>query len=80
MGNVVTVGVYANQSYKVNVVAPEDLIDHIEYNKTFRCGRALFVDGICLHPGYLNKEEIKKWERQIEKMTLSKKMVTQPYQ
>ena len=32
----VTVGVYMNGVYKVNIVRDEDLEDHIQYNKKFR--------------------------------------------
>ena len=31
--NHVTVGVYMNGKYKVNIVKDKDLKDHIEYNK-----------------------------------------------
>ena len=41
-----TRGVYANGEYKDNAVRAEDLESHIEYNKTFRFGRALLVDGV----------------------------------
>lgn len=35
-----TRGVYANGEYKDNAVRAEDLESHVEYNKTFRFGRA----------------------------------------
>lgn len=41
----VTVGVYMNGQYKYNIVRDEDLENHIKYNKIFRFGRGLFVDG-----------------------------------
>ncbi|WCK57022.1 hypothetical protein PP175_27930 (plasmid) [Aneurinibacillus sp. Ricciae_BoGa-3] len=47
--NHVTIGVYSNGEYKVNVVQGNHLQDHIEYNQTMRPGRALFVDGKCIH-------------------------------
>ena len=57
-----TLGVYANGEYKFNVVRDEDLEHHIEYNKTFRFGRILYVDGKrvydgCIKPEYLGKHD-----------------------
>lgn len=61
-----TIGVYANGDFKINGVKPEHLDSHIEYNKTMRFGRALFVDGICHNQGYLSPEECKEWEAKIQ--------------
>ena len=43
--NHLTIGVYSNGQWKYNVVRDEDLQEHIEYNKTWRPGRLLYVDG-----------------------------------
>lgn len=43
--NHLTLGIYSNGQYKFNVVRDEDLESHIEYNKTWRWGRLLYVDG-----------------------------------
>jgi len=43
--NHLTLGIYGNGQLVYNVVRPEDLESHIEYNKTFRFGRLLYVDG-----------------------------------
>ena len=53
-----TRGVYANGEYKDNAVSAEDLESHIEYNKTFRFGRALLVDGVVVYNGYLTDEQL----------------------
>lgn len=53
-----TRGVYANGEYKDNGVRAEDLDAHIEYNKVFRFGRALLVDGVVVHNGYLTDEQL----------------------
>lgn len=53
----ITVGIYASKNYKINGVLPEDLESHIEYNKTFRFGRALVVDGKVEYLGYYKTEE-----------------------
>lgn len=47
-----TIGVYSDGSYKVKGVKSEDLASHIEYNKNFRFGRALIIDGEVVYNGY----------------------------
>jgi hypothetical protein len=74
-GNHITIGVYSNDSYKRNIVRPEDLERHIEYNKVMRFGRALFVDGKCVYSGYLNEEKIKEWTEKTSQM----KMYNNPF-
>ncbi len=77
-----TIGVYANSDYKINGVESKHLASHIEYNKILRWGRALFVDGKCIHQGYLTKEECDAWEVKIkdnlDKYTILKD--TAPYE
>jgi hypothetical protein len=58
-----TIGVYANGDFKINGVKAENLKEHIEYNKTMRFGRSLFVDGKCVHKGNLDDEQIKFYEK-----------------
>lgn len=58
----VTVGVYMNGQYEYNIVRDEDLENHIKYNKIFRFGRGLFVDGKCVNQGYLSGEQVRNWE------------------
>ena len=62
-----TIGLYLNGDYKINGVSAENLDTHIEYNKTLRFGRALFVDGKCVHEGYYKNspEEIADFEKRI---------------
>lgn len=64
--NHVTIGLYANESYVINVVHPAHLDYHIEYNKVMRFGRALFVDGKCVHQGYLSAYKVAEWENKIK--------------
>ena len=61
-----TVGVYVNKDYIVNCVYAEHLSTHIEYNVHYRWGRALFLNGKCIHSGYLSVDEIQFWEKHIE--------------
>ncbi|MEX3625397.1 hypothetical protein [Viridibacillus arvi] len=67
--NYVTIGVYSNDTFKVNIVRPEHIEGHIEYNKTMRFGRALFVNGKCEYSGYLSDEKVAKWTEKIAEMT-----------
>lgn len=77
--NHITIGVYSDDSYKVNIVKEEDLNSHIEYNKTFRFGRALFVDGLCVNKGYLSKEKVNEWTDRIKTMNIDKSKPSYPY-
>lgn len=78
--NHISVGVYSNGKYVVNVVRDEDLSEHIEYNKTMRFGRGLFVDGVCINQGYLSGEQVKNWTERISTMDIDITTPTIPYQ
>lgn len=60
-----TYGVYRNKEWKRNAVLPEHLEHHIEYNKVMRFGRALIVDGVIVHKGYFEQEEIEAFWRDV---------------
>lgn len=62
-----TIGVYNNDSFKINGVRESLLLEHIQFNIRHRPGRALFVDGVCLHEGYLTRERADEWEEKIRK-------------
>lgn len=79
MKNHVTIGVYNNETFKVNIVKPDDLEGHIEYNMQMRFGRALFVDGKCVYSGYLNDEKIARWTEKISKMNFDTSKSSEPY-
>ena len=72
-----TIGVYLDGSKKVNGVTSERLADHIRYNLDFRPGRALFVDGICLHRGGLDSVRCDTLERGVKAIT--RQIDTSPY-
>ena len=72
-----TVGVYLNGDYKTNGVTSEEIESHIEYNKTWRFGRALLVDGKVVHTGYYNESDIPMLEEKFGKIKIEKD--TQPY-
>lgn len=64
-----TIGVYANGDMKINGVVESNLKNHIAYNKDNRWGRGLFVNGVCVHKGYLSDEEVKFYERLFQSDT-----------
>lgn len=67
MANHLTLGIYANGQYEYNVVKEEDLENHIKYNKTFRFGRLLYVDGERVHDGSIQtKENLEKYDNIAE--------------
>lgn len=75
-----TIGVYANLEYIVNGVLDKHLEEHINYNKTYRFGRALFVNGKCVYKGNLSNKEILSFEDELKENPIIKTVCTQPYQ
>ena len=61
-----TTGVYNNDERKTNGVPSEGLANHIKYNITRRPGRAFFLDGVCIHTGYLSDERCLEWEKKLQ--------------
>lgn len=78
-----TIGVYLNCQdrswWKTNGVPARHLEEHIEYNKVFRFGRALFVDGKCVNRGYLSEEDVARIESELEQDPIVLERDTQPY-
>jgi hypothetical protein len=76
--NHLSVGVYNNNTHVINIVKDVHLQSHIEYNKTFRPGRLLFIDGKYNSGGMVDdatlKNLISEWEKKIAsfKIDLSK--------
>ena len=77
--NHISVGVYSNGKYVVNIVRGEDLESHIEYNKTFRFGRGLFIDCKCINQGYLSGEQVRNWESRIATMNIDSSVASEEY-
>ncbi len=63
MANHLTLGVYLSGDYTYNVVREEDLEEHIQFNKTFRPGRLLYVDGQRVYNGVLKEEFLPKYDK-----------------
>ena len=74
-----TIGVYNNGDRVSNGVHRDDLFTHIEYNFTYRFGRALFVEGRCLNHGYLSPERIRELETEFQAHPDLPRTVTRPY-
>ena len=60
--NHLVLNVYASGDYKVNVVRDSDLEDNIEFNKTWRFGRIIYVDGKRVYDGCIVKEALGKYD------------------
>jgi|GEM_PF-6128058 len=60
-----SIGVYQNGDRHYNNVKRDDLEDHLAYNFGFRPGRALFLEGKCIHAGYLLQDRIEALEREF---------------
>lgn len=67
-----TVGLYPNGDYKVNGVEAEHFLGHLAYNRKFRPGRALFVDGICVLKGIgITDDELDAFVEKAESLKVS---------
>ena len=78
-----TYGVYYDRSWKRNAVDPADLEAHIAYNKSWRWGRALIVDGVVVHTGYFREADIEafvKYELPVIDEGWEPVRATVPYQ
>jgi hypothetical protein len=72
-----TRGLYPNGDFKDNGVRAENLESHIDYNRTFRPGRALLVDGKCVLKGSCDPRLIKIHEKRTQGIVPAKD--TAPY-
>jgi hypothetical protein len=67
-----TVGVYPNNEYKTNCVPDFELAEHVQYNKDYRGGRGLFVDGVCVHRGGLTEQQVLDWTEKCKTIPMPK--------
>ncbi len=76
-----TIGVYPDGTFKINGVSEANLDAHIQYNLTNRWGRALFVDGNCIHKATLKDAQVVIYEKLFKSdIKYSRHIDTQPYQ
>ena len=72
--------VYNSGCYTDNGVRKEHLADHITYNKEYRPGTALFVNGVCVNRGYLGRERCAEIEKLIKGLEIKVEPSRLPYQ
>ena len=60
--NHLVLNIYASGDYKYNVVRDSDLKDNIEFNKTWRFGRIIYVDGKRVYNGCIKEEALGKYD------------------
>lgn len=65
---VITIGMYPDKHYVYNIVSKEHLEQHIEYNKTMRPGRLLYVDGKRINNGCLRKEVLPEYDNLVDEL------------
>lgn len=73
------VGIYSSLEEIHNGVLDIHLDDHVKYNKLYRPGRALFVDGKCVYSGYLKKDDCIRIENELLKKSIQFDKPTIPY-
>ena len=61
--NHLVLNIYASGNYKYNVVRDFELEYNIEFNKTYRFGRIIYVDGKRVYDGVIKKEALYKYDR-----------------
>lgn len=62
----ISIRIYNSGSVTINNVRPEHIEEHIKYNKTFRFGCALVVDGVIHNEGYLGVDRINSIVEEID--------------
>lgn len=67
MKNHLTLNIYPNKSFVYNIVKPEDLSNNLEYNKFFRPGRIIYVDGRRVYNGCIKEDCLDKYDEIAEK-------------
>ena len=65
------VRIYANgDKVKKTFSTIQEKNDWVEYNQLYRFGNALFVNGVCVYIGYLDKERVLNYESELSKETV----------
>ena len=60
--NHLVLNIYASGDYKYNVVKDSHLEENIEFNKTWRFGRIIYVDGKRVYNGCIKEEALGKYD------------------
>ena len=82
MSNHITIRVYPNKHYVINVVSDEHLKDHLTYNRDFRFGCLVYLDGKrvqngCRKPEYL--QEFDDFVKTIDTSAINMNRETIPF-
>lgn len=62
MANHLSLRIYPNKDYVVNVVSDMNLASNIEYNRFYRPGCILYIDGVRKSDGCLKKSCLKEYD------------------
>lgn len=62
LANHLSLRIYPNKDYVVNVVSDMNLANHIEYNRFYRPGCILYIDGVRKSDGCLKKSCLKEYD------------------
>lgn len=62
MKNHLSLRLYPNKDYVINVVSDANLASHVEYNKTYRFGCILYIDGVRKTNGCLKEDCLKEYD------------------
>lgn len=60
--NHLVLNIYASGNYKYNVVKDSDLEDNIEFNKQWRGGRLIYVDGKRVYGGCIIEDALGEYD------------------
>lgn len=60
--NHLVLNIYSNGSYVSEIVKDSDLKNYIEYNKLWRFGRLIYVDGQRVYNGCIKNEDLNKYD------------------
>ena len=71
--------VYINGDFYDNGVIKQHLYEQIKYNKECRPFSAFFVNGVCVHRGYLSKERCSEIEELIQGLEIKISASPLPY-
>ena len=72
MSNHITIRVYPNKDYVINVVSDKHLEDHLAYNRDFRFGCLMYLDGARVQNGCRKEEYLQKYDDFVKTINLDR--------
>lgn len=70
MSNHITIRVYPNKRYVINIVSDENLKDHLAYNRDFRFGCLVYLDGKRVQNGCRKEEYLQEYDDFVKTISL----------